>query len=101
MKIQRGEHSLRLDSAALPDYFDLRRVDITKLSTALCDGRVTLKERYQPRIKADPIARARQFQSMIDSGVIKNQSELAAFLGTSRAWISKSLKVLRNSGSKI
>ena len=99
-KVQRGEHSLRLNSAVLPDFFDLRKVDIQKLSTALCDGRLTLREQHKSKIKADPIARARQFQAMIDSGIVKNQAQLAVYLGTSRAWVSKVMKLTKDSGSK-
>ncbi|HEY9165528.1 MAG TPA: hypothetical protein VIS48_05150 [Candidatus Kryptonia bacterium] len=39
--------------------------------------------------------RALEYKSLIDSGVVKNQSVLAVYLGTSRAWVSKALSALK------
>ncbi len=39
--------------------------------------------------------RAIEFKSLIESGVVKNQSELAAYLGKSRAWVSRVIGTLK------
>jgi len=39
--------------------------------------------------KKTPEERARQFQAMLDSGVVENRAQLARLLGCSGAWVTK------------
>ena len=48
----------------------------------------------QAVVKHNPLARARFYQSLIDSGVVKNRAELALHLGVSRARVTQVLKRL-------
>ncbi|HEY9165352.1 MAG TPA: hypothetical protein VIS48_04240 [Candidatus Kryptonia bacterium] len=50
-------------------------------------------------MKTDPLKRALEYKSLIDSEIIRNQSELAIYLGKSRAWVSKVMKVVEKGKS--
>ncbi len=94
-KTERGENITSLDSSRLADYLDLKSINLGELSTVLCNE--TLKP-SRPRVllrKMDPVQRALEYKSLIDNGTVRNQSELAVYLGTSRAWVSKALKALK------
>ena len=54
-----------------------------------------------PGVKACPIERARQLQARIDSGEVKNRSELAAKLGVSRARVSQILGRLNSDDRQV
>ncbi len=92
-KIERGENVFYLDSTKLAQYFDLKKVDIDNLSTALCDDVVRPEDRRSPAVKVDPVKRALEYKSLLDNGTVKNQAELAVHLGTSRARVSKALNI--------
>ncbi|HEY9164611.1 MAG TPA: hypothetical protein VIS48_00455 [Candidatus Kryptonia bacterium] len=51
-------------------------------------------------MKTDPVKRAQAYKSLITSGIVKNQSELARNLGTTRAWVSKALKTLNDTKNR-
>ena len=88
------------DSAKLGEYLELKNVDIEQLSTSLCDKRIRLDAKEPSVLNKDPLKRALEYKSLIETGVVKNQSELAAYLGTSRAWVSKVLKQLKRKSDK-
>jgi len=94
MKIERGENIFYLDSTKLARYFDVKNVDAENLSTALCDKAIQHAEATKHAEKVDPLKRAHQYSTLIETRVVKNQSELAKYLGKSRAWVSKVMKVL-------
>jgi len=94
-KIDRGENVFYLDSIQLFDYLDLEGVDTENLSTALCDELVKPRKPKPVSAEINPLKRAQQYKSLIDLGIVKNQSELADYLGKSRAWVSKAMKILR------
>lgn len=50
-----------------------------------------------PKTNCDPLALARQYQSLLDSGQFKNQAELARHLGVSAARVSQVLRRLKTS----
>jgi len=94
-KIQRGENVFYLDSSQFDEYFDVKGLDVEELSTALCERIILGKECETTGERVDPTERALEYMSLIENGIVKNQSELAAYLGVSRAWVSKALKILR------
>jgi hypothetical protein len=49
----------------------------------------------KPKAKRDPLALARHYQSLLDSGQFKNQAELARHLNVSQARISQVLRRLK------
>ena len=48
-------------------------------------------------VNRDPLAKARFYQSLLDSGVVPNRAALARYLGTSRANITQVLNRLKRS----
>lgn len=62
-------------------------------------NRIPLDAKEPSVTKTDPLKRALEYKSLINSGIIKNQSELAIYLGKSRAWVSKVMKVLEKGKS--
>ena len=94
-KISRGENIFCLDHSLIRQYFDLSPINIDKMSIALCDNRTPIRSFDQRPVPKDPVARAVEYRSLIDKGIVKNQSELASYPGTSRPGLSKVLKVLR------
>lgn len=95
MKIEKGENVFYLDLSKLDQYFNLKKVDIDILSSALCDKIIYHDRQRSPIVRTDPVKRVLEYKSLIDSGVVKNQSVLAVYLGTSRAWVSKALSALK------
>jgi len=87
-KIARGEHVFCLDSSRLAEYFDVRGLNVAELSTALCNKIIPVRERLAPNRSVDPVEKGRQYRRLLENGVVKNQSELAAYIGVSRAWMS-------------
>ena len=51
----------------------------------------------QQSVNRDPLAKARFYQSLLDSGVVPNRAALARYLGTSRANITQVLNRLKRS----
>jgi hypothetical protein len=51
----------------------------------------------RPGVKVCPIERAKHLQSFLDSGQVKNKSELAMVMGLSRARITQILRRLDSS----
>jgi hypothetical protein len=47
------------------------------------------------RVNRDPLALARFYQSLLDSGVVENRAGLARYLGVSRARVTQVLRRLR------
>ncbi len=92
-KIGRGENVFCLDSTKLGEYLDLRDIDIEFLSTALCDRPTQVDEHKSSAQGVDPIRRALEYKSLMDAGIVKNQSGLAQYLGKSRAWVSNAMIV--------
>ncbi len=94
-KIDRGENIFYLDTARMSEYFNLGGADAEILPTSLCSNIVSSKKPNSLRSKVGPMRRALEFKSLIESGVVKNQSELAAYLGKSRAWVSRVIGTLK------
>jgi len=94
-KIQRGENVFCLDSSRLGDYLDARGLIIEELSAALCERIIHRKNGEKRRKSVDPMKRAQECRSLIENRLVKNQSELAAYVGVSRAWVSKALRLLK------
>ncbi len=46
------------------------------------------------RLKVDPLALARRYQDLLDSGTAKNRAHLASYLGVSRARVTQVLRRL-------
>ena len=46
------------------------------------------------RVKPDPIARARYYQALLDSGDVESRADLARHLGVSRARVTQVLRRL-------
>jgi hypothetical protein len=49
----------------------------------------------KPKAKRDPLALARHYQALLDSGKFKNQAELARHLNVSQARVSQVLRRLK------
>ncbi|HEY9165361.1 MAG TPA: hypothetical protein VIS48_04285 [Candidatus Kryptonia bacterium] len=96
-KIGRGENVFYLDSTRLGQYLNFKNVNIESLSTTLRDTSIQVDRYKLPTQRVDPLKRALEYRSLIHTGIVKNQSELAAYLGTSRMWISKVMKILKSS----
>ena len=50
-------------------------------------------------VNRDPLALARFYQGLLDSGVVENRAGLARYLGVSRARVTQVLRRLKNCGS--
>ena len=98
-KIERGENVFYLDATKVGRYSDLTNADINQLSTSLCGEVIPRTVEQSHTEKANQIRRALEYKSLIDNGIVKNQSELAKYLGKSRAWVSKVMKVLEEGKS--
>ena len=63
--------------------------------------RTTTKSNKAKSVYRNPIYIAKEYKGMIDSGKVKNQSELAKLIGITRARVTQILNLLKLDGSII
>lgn len=51
-------------------------------------------------VNRDPLAKARFYQSLLDTGVVPNRAALARYLGTSRANVTQVLRRFHDTGTR-
>ena len=93
-KFKERENVFYLDPSQLVEYFDAGALNVGELSMALCDGIIPRNKLRIEGKKVGPLERAHQYRSLIENGVVKNQSELAAYIEVSRAWVSKTMSIM-------
>jgi hypothetical protein len=92
-KTLHGEKIIAVDPNEVQKYLDLTSEDISRLT------RRFLYPKPQPsrlkRMLLDRRALAEEYRKLIDSGVCRNQADVARHFGVSRAWVTKIMNTLK------
>ena len=79
-----------IDKANISIYLDLALEPMNRFLRIFAEP----EKLHSIRPKADKMARALHFQHLIQSGQVNNRAELSRYLGVSRAWVTKAMRIL-------